>query len=229
MKLMKLTAYIAALAVMACSLNLNTVSAQNLLNNAGYESDLGFDFSDASNWNGFFGAEDGGTVLEAFNNTGAPAFAGAQALELTIDEGTSANGGVNAFVGHVQRVGGVTAGQDYTLSTNARNNNSVVNGAVDFRVEWFDDTNTEISRDQFQLEGLLTDSYQLLEFALTAPTGTVAANVVTALGSFGSTPPLDHSVLFDDTSFAVAAVPEPSSAIALLTIGGLGILRRRRA
>ena len=196
----------------------------NLLNNPGFEAPLGFDFSDTSNWNGFFGGPPG-TFLEAFNDTGAPAFAGAQALELTIDGAPADDGfGNGAFVGHVQTVAGASAG-DTTFSIWARNNDSDVTGAVEVRLEYFSGGGL-VGTDQINLEGLLTDTYQLFTLNGAAPAGTDSINAVLALAAgAGLTVPADSSVLFDNASLTV--VPEPT-ALCMAALAGLAMVSRRR-
>ena len=56
------------IAAITLALVASTASGQNLLNNAGFEDPLGFDFSNVTNWNGFFGGP-AGTFLQAFNDT----------------------------------------------------------------------------------------------------------------------------------------------------------------
>lgn len=202
-----------------------TAGAQNLLNNAGFESELGFDFSNLSNWNGFFGAPPE-TFLEAFNTTGAPAFEGAQALELTI-QGAGTSNGNDSFTGHVQIVSGLTGGEPYELSMWARNNNSNLDGVLEWRVEWQDAGGVEISREQIEVASLLTDTYQNFSFESLAPAGATQAAIVVAVATGADLGFVyDHSVLVDDTSLTL--VPAPASA-ALLGLGGLAALRRRRA
>lgn len=208
--------------------------AQNLLNNGGFESPLGFDFSDTSNWNGFFGGP-AGTYLEAFNDLGAPARSGSQALQLTINgvldemdpnyNGTDLTTGFDAFVGHVQTVMGLSEGTEYEFSLWAMAIGDVTNG-VEYRVEWQDAAGVEISRTNVEIQGGLTDSYQQFSFSEVAPTGTARAALVIAAQSFTNDGVVaDTTVVIDDASFSV--VPAPASA-ALLGLGGLVAARRRR-
>ena len=202
----------------------NSASAMNLLNNSSFEDDLGFDFSNVTNWNGFFGGPPG-TFLEAFNDTGAPANSGSKALELTLDgDANFPTTGSNAFVGQFQQVPGISPG-DYDLSAFLRNNGSSLTGNVEFRVEWYDAGDAQISADQVNLETLLTDEYQEFDRVVTAPAGTVRANIVFAVASFNQDVLHSNSVLVDDVSFSV--VPEPGS-LALLGLGACVMLRRRR-
>lgn len=206
----------------ACS---GLASGQNLLNNAGFESPLGFDFSNLSNWNGFFGGP-AGTFLEAFNNTGAPAFSGAQALELTIEGVAGVTNGNEAFTGHVQFVDGIQGGAAYDLSVWARNNASNLDGVFEFRVEWRNAADMEISRQQIEISGDLTDAYQQFAFQATAPTDAVRALIVLGVATGADEGFVyNHSVLADDVNFSL--VPTPAT-MALLGLGGLAATRRRR-
>ncbi|QDT70335.1 hypothetical protein MalM25_32820 [Planctomycetes bacterium MalM25] len=220
------------LLALAAALTLTTgVQASNLLNNAGFEDPLGFDFSDVTNWNGFFGGPPG-AFLEAFNDTGAPAFAGAQALELTIEAGTFEGQPVNAtnsFVGHTQSVPGVSEGDELVYSVWARNNASGLTGNVEFRIEYRDGGGGEISRDQILLDGGLTSEYQPFSVMGTAPAGTESVNVVMALATFNQDVPHSHSVLFDNASLTSSAIPEPTGLLlAGLTAVGVATARRQR-
>ncbi|MBS0196505.1 MAG: hypothetical protein JSR77_07085 [Planctomycetes bacterium] len=198
-------------------------AAPNLLNNAGFESPLGFDFSNLSNWNGFFGGP-AGTFLEAFNTTGATPHSGAQALVTTVRSGPGTDG-LGAFTGHVQFVTSIIPGSMYELSVWARTNPIVTNGA-EFRVEWQDAGGNEISRHNAAIQDLLTANFQQFSFTETAPAGAARAAIVLAVHSFVNTQPnADTSVAWDDASFSV--VPAPSAA-ALLGVGALLVGRRRR-
>jgi hypothetical protein len=196
----------------------------NLLNNAGFESPLGFDFSNPTNWNGFFGGS-AGTFLQAFNDTGAAPNSGAQALVTTIREGSSANKGYDGFTGHVQIVFGITPGTLYELSVFARTNPSINNGA-EYRIEWQNGAGTEITRKNVTIDTALSSRYQLFSFTDTAPEGAARAAIVLAVQSAqnnGSA--ADTSVAWDDASFSV--IPAPGVA-ALFAAGTIFAGRRRR-
>lgn len=214
--------------LMAIAAIAGSASGQNLLNNPGFESDLGFDFSDVTNWNGFFGGP-AGTFLEAFNTTGTAPLSGAKALELTIQGAPGVTDGFNAFTGHVQTVFGITPGAEYELSIWARSNGNVANGA-EFRIEWLDAFGTIIG-DQFALntpiQNALTSEYQQFSISAFAPANAARANAVIAVQSFLNNGVLaDISIAVDDASLTL--VPAPASA-ALLALGGFAASRRRRA
>lgn len=214
--------FLAAIGLAFCQ----QAQAANLLNNAGFEDPLGFDFADTSNWNGFFGGP-AGTFLEGFNDTGAPPFAGAQALELTIEAGDDMGmpvNGTNAFVGHAQSVTGVSAGDPLVLSVWARNNGSGLTADTEVRMEFLG-TGGEISRTQENLTSVLTDEYEQYTVEAVVPDGTTSVNVVIALASFNQDVPHSHSVLFDNASLTV--IPEPTT-FGLLGVAGAALLSARR-
>lgn len=213
------------IALLALAMTAGAASGQNLLNNAGFEDDLGFDFSNVFNWNGFFGGP-AGTFLQAFNDTGATPRTGSKALVLTIQGDQGVTTGFDSFTGHVQQIPGISDGTEYELSIWARANGNVTNGA-ELRIEWFDAGGNNIgSTGNLEFQDALTNDYQ--EFAISglAPAGTVRANAVVAVQSFVNDGVLaDISIAVDDASFV--AVPAPASA-ALLGLGGLAATRRRR-
>lgn len=213
------------LASLACAAAAGSAMAgPNLLNNGGFESPLGFDFSDLSNWNGFFGGP-AGTFLQAFNDTGAAPRSGSQALVTTIRGVPGITDGFNAFTGHVQFVTGITGGATYELSVWARTNPSMNTGA-EFRIEWQDAGGVEIGRRNVEIQGLLTPDYQRFAFSEAAPVGAARAAIVLAVQSFAHDGPIaDTSVAWDDASFSV--IPAPGAA-ALLGLGLLAAGRRRR-
>lgn len=221
MREMKKTAAFGMIVMLA-----GAASGQNMLNNAGFEDDLGFDFSNPFNWNGFFGGP-AGTFLEAFNDTGTAPRSGNKALELTIMGDPNVTNGFDAFTGHVQQVPGIVEGTPYDFSVWSRSNGNVTNGA-EIRIEWFDAGGTFIgSTGNLEFQDSLTAAYQQFTVSGVAPTGAVRANAVVAVQSFLNDGVLaDISIAVDDASFVV--VPAPASA-ALMGLGGLVMARRRRA
>jgi len=214
----------AALVVLCASGVASAQFGPNLLNNAGFESPLGFDFSNLSNWNGFFGGP-GGTFLQAFNDTGAAPRTGAQALVTTIRGVPGVTDGFNAFTGHVQFVFDIVPGATYEISVWARTNPFIMDNA-EFRVEWQNAGGGEISRLNTVITSGLTGEYQQFSFTDTAPAGAFRAGIVFAVESFNHRGVIaDTSVAWDDASFRT--IPAPSAA-ALLAIGGLFAGRRRR-
>lgn len=215
---------VASLALAAMAGSAQAQFGPNLLNNPGFESDLGFDFSNPSNWNGFFGGP-AGVILQAFNNTGAAPRSGAQALVTTIRGVSGVTQGFDAFTGHVQIVNGITAGETYELAVWARTNPSI-NTGVEFRVEWQNAMGGEVGRLNVDAQGLLSSSYQRLSLESTAPAGATRAAIVFAVQSFVNNGSLANtSVAWDDASFRT--IPTPATA-ALLAMGVLAAGRRRR-
>ncbi|GAB5496070.1 MAG: hypothetical protein Phyf2KO_11500 [Phycisphaerales bacterium] len=214
------------IATLALAMTAGAASGQNMLNNPGFEDDLGFDFSNVFNWNGFFGGP-AGTILEAFNDTGTAPRSGSRALELTIQgDPNFPSTGFDAFTGHVQQIPGIAEGAEYNLSLWARSNGNVTNGA-EFRIEWFDAADNLIGgTGNFEMQGLLTPDYQQFSIGGIAPAGATRANAVIAVQSFLNDGNIaDISIAVDDAEFVL--VPAPASA-ALLGLGGLVASRRRR-
>jgi hypothetical protein len=219
---MSFKALIPALAVLATAGS--SVAGTNFLNNASFENPLGFDFSNPSNWNGFFGGP-AGTFLQAFNDTGAAARSGDRALVTTIRGIPGVTDGFNAFTGHVQIVTGLTAGSSYELSVWARGNPTVLDGA-EYRIEWQNASGVEIGRVNTEIHPFLTGDYQRFAITAVAPEGATRAAVVFAVQSFFHTGNIaDTSVAWDDASLTV--IPAPAS-LGLLAMAGLTGLRRRR-
>lgn len=213
-----------SISIVAAALLASAAGAQNLLNNASFESDLGFDFSNVTNWNGFFGGSPG-TFLEAFNWTGATPNSGTKALVTTIRVGSSTNNGFDGFTGHVQTVFGITGGAQYALSVFARSNPGINNGA-EYRVEWFDAGNNFIATNNQAIQGSLTNQYQQFSYSEFAPANAAIAKVVFAVQSFTNNgSPADTSVAWDDASLTLVPAPSASAALAL---AALTATRRRR-
>lgn len=206
----------------------------NLLNNPGFEDPLGFDFSNPSNWNGFFGGP-AGTFLQAFNDTGTTPRSGVNALVTTIrgdlDDSLPPFDGVltdgfGAFTGHVQVVTGIVPGQLYEMAIWARTNPAITNGA-EYRVEWQDAGGVEIARRNVEIQSLLSSSYQQFSFTEAAPAGAARAVIVLAVQSFINDGVIANtSVAWDDASFSV--VPAPGAGVVALGAAGLFAARRRR-
>lgn len=221
---MKNRMMLAAAGVLMASSAASAQIGPNLLNNAGFEDPLGFDFSNLSNWNGFFGGP-AGTFLQAFNDTGATPRSGNQALVTTVRGVAGVTTGFDAFTGHVQIVDGLTGGLTYELSVWARTNPIIMDGA-EYRVEWQDASGVEISRVNADISLLLTSDYQRFSITETAPAGAARAAIVIAAQSFTHRGAMaDTSVAWDDASFRT--VPTPGAA-GLLVLGGLMAGRRRR-
>lgn len=212
------------IAAITLALVAGAASGQNLLNNAGFEGPLGFDFSNPFNWNGFFGGP-AGTFLQAFNDTGATPRSGNAALVTTIQGVPGVTNGFGAFTGHVQIVPGLSAGTEYEYSIWARTNPGINNGA-EFRVEWQDAAGVELGRINVEIQAGLTSEYQLFSLSGIAPAGTARAAVVVAVQSFLNDGTIANtSVAWDDASFV--AIPAPASA-ALMGLGSIAAFRRRR-
>ncbi|MEQ9454726.1 MAG: PEP-CTERM sorting domain-containing protein [Phycisphaeraceae bacterium] len=209
---------------------MSSVASANMLNNPGFEDPLGFDFSVATNWNGFFGGPPGVT-LAAFNDVlpASEANSGNQALFLRITGNTDnptvpTTPGFDSFTGHVQQIPGISAGVEYVASIFAK---EIVNSgnAVEFRIEWFDAGDGPLGSNQILLQDDLTSEYQQFEVSAVAPPTATRANVVLAVQSFVNDGVFANiQIAADDASFGI--VPEPASA-ALLALGGLAAFRRR--
>ncbi len=214
----------AVASVLVAASAVNAQVGPNLLNNPGFESPLGFDFSNPFNWNGFFGGP-AGVFLQAFNDTGATPRSGSNALVTTIRGAAGVTDGFNAFTGHVQIVQNLTPGTSYQFSVFARTNPRVLDGA-EFRIEWQNAAGQEVSRNNSVISSLLSSSYQQFSISEAAPAGAVRAALVLAVQSGDHTGPIaDTSVAFDDASFQ--SIPAPAAAT-LLGLGGLLAARRRR-
>lgn len=220
---MKMRPSIVAACGLLC-LAMQASAGSNLLNNAGFESPLGFDFSDPSNWNGFFGGP-AGTFLQAFNDTGATPRSGDAALVTTIRGLAGTTNGYDAFTGHVQIVTGIMPGAAYELAVWARTNPSINNGA-EMRIEWQNAAGVEISRFNLEIQGGLSSDYQRFAFTELAPAGAARAAVVFAVQSFLNDGTIsDTSVAWDDSSLTL--IPTPG-VVGLVGIAGIAGLRRRR-
>ncbi len=143
---------------------------------------------------------------------------GAQSLDLMI------NGVANQFAGAFQDVqfSPALAGQMAWWSGWHKLIGDT--GGSEIRIEWRDSVNdVEISRTQITDGPSVQDTYEEFILADVIPAGADTARVVYAIQSFGGA--LNQQVYVDDVNFNY--VPEPASA-ALLGLGGLAMLRRRK-
>lgn len=184
----------------------------NLLTNPGFEDPVTMD---GPPFVGFWEAFNGGGAA-SFNSTVDP-LSGLQHLELQITDTA------NSFAGAFQDVPGLSAGQELIWSGWSRDVGTD-GGGSEIRIEWRDSVNdVEISRTP-NLVPTLTGQYTQWSVIDAVPAGADLARVVYAIQSFGAGP--NQNVYVDDTS--VTFVPEPTS-LALLGLGGLAMLIRRRA
>jgi hypothetical protein len=199
-------------------------SANAQLLNGSFESPINFDGNSAGNWTAFFSGGADFQMAEPVDPTGDPSFpTSAPDGSLVLQIGTV--NAINKFVGVVQNVGGVVAGEEFTLSLEAR---QIVQDGIDleFRIEWLDADGGFVG-DQFAFNQNITDSlttdFQVFSLTAVAPTNAVAANIVIAGQTFTSFAPFTGFVQVDAVSF----VPAPGVAAAFGVVG-LGAARRRR-
>ncbi len=201
-----------AVMAMAISALGSLASAQNLLDNPGFEDPITFNgppFDD--NWEGFSGAFSGGSA-GAGNGTTMPR-SGLQELNLSILNDAT------AFAGAFQDVL-VTPGNEYTFSGWHKlfSGNS---GGTEVRIEWRDAT-SEVGRTP-NLVPPTSSAYTEFSLTATAPANATIARAVYAIQSFSGSG--NQNVLVDDTSFT--CIPEPAS-LALFSLAGVALLGFRR-
>jgi hypothetical protein len=202
-------------ALVSAALSVSSASAQNLLDNPGFEDPItsnGAPFDD--NWEGF----NGGAGASAANSNLMPR-TGAQHLSLAI---AATN---NTFAGVFQDAS-VSPGQIITYSGWHKTISSPLDLGAEIRIEWRSAT-AEVSRTS-NLVPTITSSYAQFSRTETVPAGAIIARVVYAIQTFGPEPTNTGTVYVDDMS--VVRVPEPASAgmIGAAAMGLLAMVRRRR-
>ncbi len=202
----------------AClALAVSASHAQSLAD-PGFEGTLSFDgapFDDA--WEGFFGtfSDPAGMPFSRYGST--MPLGGSQALEVGVDSDAS-------FAGAFTQVNGLAPGQVVDFFVFAKSPSpSVLTAEVQLRIEFFDSSDTFVDQTG-NLTPVITGDY--LEYMQTGvvPLGADRARFVIALDSGGDFRGDNGTVYFDNASIVV---PEPTS-LALLGVGGLAMLRRRR-
>ncbi len=184
---------------------------------------------------GFETAGSGGLAAESWLNAAqgytrsTDAFEGNFSLEL-------ASPAVNAAVALQNSIddGGLpplTAGDTPTFSFQAKGFAGTT-GNVLFALRFLNDSGDILydSGNQFFQDDINQDNWSLITLTPDAvPVGATAAFVEfsQAIGPINGTDLLAGSVLIDNVNLSVTAVPEPTSA-ALLGLGGLGLIFRRR-
>lgn len=198
----RVTTIASMFASLAAAFLSGAANGQNLLSDPGFEQPVMFvpggPGAAPGTWTVFNTGAPAGTTLSAESTSmGTPAPRnGAAKLRLLLDGSTTVFGlGYNQFVGVSQRVNGIVAGQDYTLTLYAARGPSTINGEFEFRVEWVDSSgsfignpfdpadaqyNTVIAGSQ------LTGAYQRFQLSDIAPAGAVACNVSIAVQSFSN-------------------------------------------
>ncbi len=202
-----------AAVVAAAALSLTAADVQaNLLANPGFE---GPPIAEGpppftGRWQPFGGFGPFPPTSAATN--GVDPHTGLQHLELQIDNVA------NTFAGVFQDVPGLTPGDNVEFS--GWHLSLLDAGGIEIRIEWRDSVNDiEITRTP-NLTPTPGALYEPFSLPSVVPAGADTARVVYAIQSFGAGP--NQLVRVDDLSF----VPEPAS-LALLSLGGLAMLRRR--
>ena len=206
------TSFMLVAAVLLAS-SANAQSTVELFSNNDFEGPFGGgDVVNEANWHEF----NNGAGTGAGTSTTNP-LSGATHGQIEIA------GAANSFAG-LQQQAAVTAGDTYTFSFFAEEDAGLDVG-IEYRIEWLNAAGGEVSRDQLTATTFGTP-YSQFTVGGVAPAGAVVGRAVIALQSFqGGTQGL---VRIDDTSFTgPAAIPEPT-ALAMLGLGGLGLVVRRR-
>jgi hypothetical protein len=192
-------------------------AAQNLLTDPSFENPALFT-SDGAPFIGSWEAFNGGAGSSAVNDTLAP-HSGQREAHFNI---TATN---NTFAGVFQDVPAI-AGVQYTYSGFHQSANAnPLDYVTEARIEWRNSvSNTEVSRNQ--ILPVAGAAYTPFSLTIAAPAGADIARVVYAIQTFSDTGTTNTGDVFLD-DLSLTAVPEPAS-LALLSLGALGLFRRRR-
>jgi len=212
MKCLKVRALVA---LAALSFMAGSASAQNVLNNPGFEDPTIDTGSALDNWFRF--DNDGaGTTQVSAESTVMPR-SGARHIDLSIV-------GSNQFAGVFQLLGEpVSPGQIVTFTGWHKAVDTPFNATVELKLEWQGMPNPPQNRVDVLTLGA---DYEQFTHMGVAPAGTTGLVITYAISSFGAGQG-DANVFVDD--FAASIIPEPST-LGLLSLGALGLagLRRRR-
>ena len=200
-------------ALLVCALLASRASAQNLFANPGFEEPI---TSDGPPFIGFWEGFSGGAGASAANSSVNPR-SGAMHLDLTI------NNVDNSFAGVFQDVV-VTPGQTAVFEGWHLTTAPPLGLVNELRIEWRNSvSNTEIGRTA-NFSPVPTATYSPFSISGVVPAGADLGRVVYAIQTFTGTSNTG-TVFVDDVSLTV---PEPT-ALSMLGLGAVAILRRRRA
>ena len=197
-------------------------AAADLIVNGGFELGTG---TDADSWSQFVGATPPAMVtVDRINSMQAT---GDWAMELSVT-GSSMSIGTNAEIQQLTALNSITPGSSYDMSFLAKAGNIGPGVVVFMEVQWLDSDGSDGggikgTSGLVQFAGSLTNVYQSFGFTgIVAAPGSDAALVDIRMngGAFDGS---DGLMYVDD----VTLTPEPGS-LALLAIGGIALLRRRR-